>query len=175
MRRGYSSAGLSRPDFVDVSRALKAADISPRTRAVVLYFGGNDAQALWLRPRERRAVLEPWVTWQDERWSRLYMRRARRLIDALCTRGVRSVVVLGPVDVQRTPLQERLERIRALQRAAVRSTRCGHFVATGAPRSAATRDVPEALYYDDGVHMTRRGAQLVWARIRARVMRLASR
>lgn len=173
-RRGFSAAGLSRPDFRDVSAEVAQLPLDRHTRSVLLYFGANDAQALWLRPDERSDPNDVWVPWDDERWSPTYYRRARSLVEGLCERGVARVIVLSPADVVSDTLQRRLDRIRDLQRSAASVSRCGHFIATRDEESdpGELRANLAALHASDGVHMNRLGAQQTWRRIRERVLHL---
>ncbi len=171
VRRGYAAAGLSRPDFRDVNSKLKDLPINRDTRSVLLYFGGNDAQPLWLRRTERKDASDEWVKWDDQRWSHIYEKRAEKLIDAICARGAHHVIVLPPADVRSTRMQHRLDRIRALQRVAAKASRCGRFVPTGGDRGELGAG-PEPLRAEDGVHMSRQGARRVWKRIRTKVLEL---
>ncbi|MEO8181158.1 MAG: hypothetical protein ABI895_20160 [Deltaproteobacteria bacterium] len=173
VRRGYPVAGLARPDFCDLSEQLARLPISPKTDAVLVYLGGNDAQALWLRPEERPTDGDPWVRWDDERWPAFYRARTRRLIGDACSRGAKRVVVLAPVDVAGSGTQHRLERIRRLQRQAAKATPCGRFLSTSGD-VGQLGDARQPLRSPDGRHMTRVGSVRVWKRIQARVQRLIS-
>lgn len=170
-RRGYPSAGLSRPDFHDISAEVSKLPIGPSATSVMLYLGGNDAQALWLTPSERKAGHDAWIKWDDERWPGIYERRVRRLIDETCARGAKRVVVLAPVDVARAAMQKKLDRVRAAQRRAAESSACGQFVSTSGDADALGASKP-ALRDARGVHMTRAGATRVWGRIEKRVTTL---
>ena len=170
-RRGYSAAGLARPDFHDMRETLGKIPLENGVRSVMLYIGGNDAQSIWLRPDERTGE-RPWVWWNDERWSSIYHARAVGLIESLCARGVQHVIVLPPADVKKARLQTRLDRVRNLLRRAAKESACGRFVSTGGDWKffpIAT----EPLRTPDGVHMTLAGAQRVWQRMRDAVLRLA--
>jgi hypothetical protein len=169
VRRGLPSAGLARPDFRDVMSELEDLPLEA-ARAVVLYFGGNDAQALWLRPAERKRPDDTWMKWNDEGWSALYERRVVDLVEAVCASGVPKAIVLAPADVARDALQARLDRIRDLQRTAASRTSCGRFVATSGRNLLSPGG--EGLYAADGIHMSRVGAQVLWERLRVPIMEL---
>jgi hypothetical protein len=172
-RRGYTSAGLARPDFRDMRELLAHIPISDVRTDILLYFGGNDAQSIWLRPNERLAWASerPWIAWNDVRWETIYEARAKELIDALCIRHARRVVVVAPADVKRPRLQARLPRIRASLRRAAAATMCGQYVSTaGDVNHFSARS--HILRTRDGVHMTRTGAQRVWKRVRGQVVAL---
>lgn len=170
-RHGHSAAGLARPDFRDMRQLLDQLPVGRNTVSVLLYVGGNDAQAIWLRPQERpkNGSGSPWVWWKDERWPGLYETRAVAAIESLCARGVRHVIVLAPADVVSERLQSRLERVRNLLQRATQSTSCGHFVATGGDVSALNQS-PSALRTPDGTHMNSAGALRVWSRVRDKVL-----
>lgn len=168
-RKGFSSAGLSRPDFRDMQKLVDGLPITRKTAAVFLYLGVNDAQALWLQPRERGASGRAFLPWSDDRWSRLYAERARRLVERTCQRGAERVFMVLPVDVKRTRLQQRLERVRELQARAVARTSCGVVLATSGDESRFG-DLENPLRRRDGFHLTPRGAEVVWRRIRAKTV-----
>jgi len=168
-RKGVSSAGLSRPDHRDMQKLIEGLPISRRTAAVFVYLGVNDAQAMWLRPRERGPSGREYLPWSDERWSSLYTERARQLVERICQRGAQRAFVVLPVDVDRERLQRRLQRIRKLQARAVARTSCGVALSTtGDEKSFANAEVP--LRRRDGFHLTPEGAEVVWERIGAKAI-----
>lgn len=169
-RRGYTSAGIARPDFRDVRELIKQERIRARPSVVLLYFGGNDAQSLWLRPEERKRIGQEraWIYWTDKRWASLYEARARELVRDLCARNMRRVGVIAPADVKRTRLQARLARIRSSLRRAAESTSCGRYISTAG--DLGRFDLGAPLRTPDGVHMTRLGAMRVWKRVREQVV-----
>jgi hypothetical protein len=168
-RKGVSSAGLSRPDHRDMQKLIEDLPISRKTAAVFVYLGVNDAQAIWLRPRERGPSGREYLPWSDERWSGLYAERARQLVERICQRGARRAFMVLPVDVKRARLQQRLERIRKLQARAVARTSCGVALVTkGDERSFSDDESP--LRRRDGFHLTQQGAEVVWQRIRAKTV-----
>lgn len=170
-RHGYPSAGLSRPDFRNMHATLAQMPIGPSTSAVVLYLGGNDAQPLWLEPSERGRDGEAWVKWGEARWSEIYEKRVRHLIDATCTRGAQRVIVLPPVDVVGKRMQSKLERVRTLQEHAAASSKCGRAVRTTGD-AADLQTEAKRLRGPEGVHMTHVGAARVWGRVGARLLSL---
>jgi hypothetical protein len=173
-RHGYASAGLARPDFVDLRGAIDQLLVEKNSATVLLYVGANDAQSLWLRPEERpRDVRDraAWVRWDDERWSSIYESRVSELLRAVCVRGARRAIVLSPVDVTNEHMQARLARIRHLQEHATLTHHCARFVST----AGDTEDfvmIGEPLRAVDGFHMSYWGAMRVWQRVRDRILSL---
>lgn len=168
-RKGVSSAGLSRPDHRDMQKLIEDLPISRKTAAVFVYLGVNDAQAIWLRPGERGPYGREYLPWSDERWSGLYAERARQLVERICQRGARRAFMVLPVDVKRARLQQRLERIRKLQKRAVARTSCGVALVTKGDEHGFSDD-ESPLRRRDGFHLTPRGAEIVWQRIRAKTV-----
>jgi hypothetical protein len=171
IRKGVSAAGLARPDYRDMNAVLESLPISRTTSFVFVYLGMNDAQALWLHPHERTDAERKYVNWNDTRWDTLYSQRAREFFERICQRGAQRAVVLLPVDVKRERLQSRLNRIRALQAEAASDSSCAVALST-------TGDVGRfevsgvAMRRPDGFHMSPKGAQVVWERIRDEALRL---
>lgn len=171
MRKGVDGAGLARPDFRDMNQVLEALPVGTETTAVFVYLGVNDAQDLWLYPRERTRADLSSIPFGAAEWDALYARRTRDFLDRICQRGARRAVVLLPVDVNRPELQRRLDRIRALQAQAAAETRCAVAVRTAGDEGRFEVDgVPMRL--PDGFHMSARGAEIVWGRIETQVLQL---
>lgn len=170
-RKGVDGAGLARPDFHDMNQELEALPVGPDTAAVFVYLGVNDAQDVWLYPRERSRADLTWIPFGAAEWDAVYARRTREFLDRICQRGARRAVVLLPVDVNRPDLQRRLDRIRTLQTQAAAETRCAVAVRTAGDADRFEVDgVPMRL--PDGFHMSARGAELVWERIETQVLQL---
>lgn len=172
-RRAHSSSGFSRPDFFDWDSEIAALGDLHALRAIVVYAGGNDAQAIRLRERElpaearasaRARSSSEWIVWRDEaRWRSVYEARVRRFVDTLCEGGAPRVVMLLPTEGENQRWSERMERIRELQDSATRASRCGRVVD---PRGARLREGATV----DGVHLTRTGARAVWERMGASLL-----
>lgn len=167
-RRARSSSGFSRPDFYDWEAEIPSLGDLRALRGLVVYAGGNDAQAIRLRDAElpeavrtdRRARrTAEWIQWRDEaRWRETYQTRVRTFVDALCAAGARRVLVLLPAEGENENWSERMERIQALQESATRASRCGRVVD---PRGVRVRDGATV----DGIHLSRTGARAVWDRV----------
>ena len=161
MPRG--SSGFARPDFFDWQAEIEAIHDVGRYAAVLVYTGGNDGQALRLRPEERAAGEErrDWIDWREEaRWRELYTARVRTFVDQLCERGAPHVVLLLPVDGGRPGWSRRNVRVREAMAAAAEGSRCGVAIDAGS----------ETFESQDGVHLTWRGAGRFWAAVSGRLL-----
>lgn len=172
-RKGYAAAGLSRPDFRDLMTVLPELPVDKQTDAVLVYVGGNDAQAIHLRQSEREGRKDGWIKWDDAKWDDVYTGRVRDFVEGLCKRGAKKVVVLPPVDVVSAKMDAKLERIRKLQIKGAKQASCGTAVETTGDRGRFTVD-GEAMRAKDGIHMSPAGAARVWNRIEARVRKIIS-
>lgn len=170
-RKAVSGAGLARPDFHDMGQVLEALPIGKQTAAVFVYLGVNDAQAAWLYPHERGESGAESIPFGTEAWDALYSSRARDFYERICQRGASRAIVLLPVDVDRSGLQQQLEHIRDLQARAAARTSCAVTLRTsGDAGQFEEAGVPKRM--PDGYHMSARGAQIVWQRIEPEVLRL---
>jgi hypothetical protein len=165
-RFGVVSAGLARPDFRDMRALAETLPIADGTALAFVYLGLNDGQALWLRPGDRQRPGERWLPWAHPRWSVVYQRRAQRLYETLCRRGARRVIVLLPVEVTKPPLEQKMKRIRALQRRAAERVPCATAVSTAGEDGFIADGKPTRLR--DGFHLSDIGARLVWQRVKRR-------
>jgi hypothetical protein len=173
-RKGVPGAGLARPDYHDMNQVLDALPIGPNTAAVFVYLGVNDAQALWLHPHERDASGQASLPFASAAWEAMYLQRTREFYERICKRGAQRAIVLLPVDVNRAGLSQNLEKIRSLQVQAAAQTSCG--VALSTAGDAGHFEVNGvAMRLPDGYHMSSRGAQLVWDRVRGQVQSLLDR
>lgn len=159
-RHGRSSSGFSRPDFFDWQAEIGRLSHLRTLRAAIVLMGGNDAQDLRLRASEVPAGGRNTIHWSDEaRWTEVYRNRTREFVTGLCSAGVAKVIMVLPNEGENRRWDSRMERIRQIYIAAVRGT-CGITVdGRGGPAST-----------EDGVHLTREGAQRYWSRIEAPVI-----
>lgn len=174
-RIGHSSSGFSRPDFFDWDAEVPRLGDLHALRGIVIYIGGNDAQAVRLRdselpptptgaPRARRDRTGEWIVWRDEAaWSARYQARVTSFVSALCTGGVPRVVFLLPAQGENEHWTERMTRVRNLQEAGTRATRCGVAIDPSAVRARPGSTV-------DGVHLSRTGAHAVWDRVGTQIL-----
>lgn len=171
VRKGVAAAGFSRPDYRDVFEIADGLPLDNVDLAVV-YLGMNDAQAFYLRPAERdRGAAR--IQFDDaSRWNEAYRGRAEQFLDRLCSRGVKKVAVVLPVDVKSPVMQKRLDRIRDAQRKAAEHASCASAIETRGDVGAFGSG-KDARRLDDGVHMSAKGASVVWARIKSKLLSLA--
>jgi hypothetical protein len=172
-RKGVGGAGLARPDFRDMNQVLDSLPISARTDAVFVYLGVNDAQSLWLYPGERAASSAALLPFGSPSWEARYAQRTLGFYERICQRGARRAIVLLPVDVNRTHLQQRLGRIRDLQVQAAARSSCATVLSTGGDAGRFEVD-GVAKRLPDGFHLSSFGASLVWDRVRGHVLGLLS-
>lgn len=162
-----SSSGICRPDFFDWREvAVERVTPKPRPKVVVLYLGGNDSQDLKLRPEEQRQMQRKraWVRFKDERdqWREHYENRMVEVIDGMCDRGVKKVIVLSTVAVAAAKHVRQQEVIRELQQKAAERSKCGVFHSTIPPKDRIPPDQLKLYRAKDGFHVTRDGADRVW-------------
>jgi hypothetical protein len=172
-RWGRSASGLSRLDYYDWFDAITDLSIGKKSAGVIVYVGVNDPQGIWLYPHER-PTRDKWVRWHQKNWSDVYRERVTMLIDALCALGAPKVIVLTPVDVRWPSLQERLIRIRRLQIEGAQASTCGEVVSgSGDSIYLGTPDeARQSRRARDGYHLTSVGGDIVWERIKYRVLRI---
>lgn len=170
-RKGYPAAGLSRPDFRDMMKILPSMPVKKGTDAVLVYIGGNDAQALFLRQNERPPKSDGWVRWDDKEWDEVYTSRVQDFVEGLCKKGAKKVIVLPPVDVVGDKMHEKLERVRKAQIKGANAASCGSAVETSGDRGKFTVD-GKPMRAKDGIHMSPAGAARVWARIEPKLLKL---
>jgi hypothetical protein len=174
---GRSSSGLARPDFFDWFSRAKTVPIGAQTRAALVYVGGNDAQGIRLRSdkeRKRYKAKDRWLRWHHPAWARAYADRVQEFSRTLCRRGLHRVVFVTPVDVADAGLQRRLKRIRRAIRTGASRVRCATVVGSRGdavgPRLERRRGA-KRLRRPDGTHVTRVGAERLWRRIGARLVK----
>lgn len=148
-RRARGASGFARPDFYNWEAQVPLLAPFDRYAAVVVLTGGNDVQSL-------RDVSGRSVRWQNEAaWTEEYVERVRRFVDRLCNRGARRVIVVLPANGGRPRWSERIVRVRHGLSEGAAASQCGLAVDGG----------DDELPSHDGVHLTRRGAARMWARI----------
>lgn len=162
-RWGRHSTGLARADYFDwFAKGAELADgFSPDL--VIAQMAGNDCQVMTDRDGTRVARFA-----DGEAWDTAYAERLRDFVDLFTQRGSR-VVVLGMPVMRSRAHSNNMRRINAVSQEAV-SAADGRFISTwdwtanerGEYRGAATINGRERVTRaDDGIHMTRHGANAV--------------
>lgn len=162
-----SSSGICRPDFFDWRKAAaEQASSRPAPKVVVMYLGGNDSQDLKLLPNEAAQMnrKREWVRFKDERdtWRQTYEQRMVDVIDGVCAKGVRKVIVLSTVAVSAAKHVAQQEVIRDLQKRAAERSKCGEFLSTIPPQDRIPPAQLAKYRLRDGFHVTADGAVRVW-------------
>lgn len=173
-RKGYPAAGLSRPDFRDLMKVLPSMPVNKGTDAVLVYIGGNDAQALYLRKNERPAKSDGWLRWGESNWSEVYAGRVQDFVEGLCKKGAKKVIVLPPVDVVGDTMHKKLDLVRKAQIKGAKAASCGTALETSGDRGKFTID-GKPMRAKDGIHMSPAGAARVWQRLEPKLMKMIGR
>jgi hypothetical protein len=165
-RHGKSSSGLSRPDFYDwmeVGTELRE-EFAPD--AVVVMFGGNDAQGLYMG----RKADPKWIRYPDrEPWDEEYRRRVDAFAEAMGAGGAKIFWIGMPV-MKPTRLHERMQHLNGIYRAQMKARPNAEFIDIWASLAG-----PDGEYVDrlevggqrervrahDGVHVAGPGAALL--------------
>lgn len=168
-RHARNASGLARPDFYDWEAAAKKDVARHRPAAVVLNFGGNDGQGLFMGEDAR----PKWIKWDDEAaWTSEYRRRVDALADILGSSGA-EIIWMGMPEMKSAKLDGRMEHINAIYEAAMQARKNGHYISTrglmpGVEGYAefATVDGDEVrVRAEDGVHYSIHGARIVAAAV----------
>ncbi len=173
-RKGQSSSGFARPDFFDWNLEIAGKAPKKKVAGAIIYLGTNDAQAIRLRPGERKKLRHrgKWLRWDDRRWRRVYEGRVALFARALCARGVSRVLLVTPVDVRDGRLRARVERIRAAQARAARRVPCARALTGRGDLQRILREHQAGgrrIRQPDGTHLTRYGSKKLWRRLARRI------
>ena len=171
-RVARSGSGLARPDFYDWQRKARALVARSAPDVVILIFGGNDGQRLWIRGGQKRLTI-PWGA--ETSWVREYRERVRCLAEILTMAGAR-LYVLSPTNRRPARARKRMLRILGAQRDALLGMPRVQWVNTFAltsrngggyhSRGPDRRGRRVVRYrYGDGIHMTPDGAAALRARL----------
>jgi hypothetical protein len=153
-------SGLTRPDFIDWPARLREVGETIDPDAVVLFFGGNDAQPLKIDG----TVYEPGAPeWQAE-----YRSRVDAFMDQLVAAG-RDVYWMGMPIVKSPTFQPRVDMLNAIYASEAEAHDGVTFVPThdlfAGPDGTYSEYLPDAsgdtvdMRLNDGVHFTTAGAQ----------------
>ncbi len=153
-------SGLSRPDFVDWPERLDGVREELDPDVFVLYFGGNDAQAIYMPDGT-------WIPFDTPEWEAEYRRRVAEVMSTLDADG-RWVYWMGMPIVQSETFRPRVELMNSVyESVADEYTRVTFveswsvFVDADGNYSEYLRDESGDLVdmrLNDGVHFTTAGA-----------------
>ncbi len=121
-RMGKSSTGLARPDFFNWMKNAKALIAEGQPDIIIVMFGGNDTQGLYMGKGE-------WIRWGEEGWWPEYARR----IDELCTilaPDEQQIYWVGLPTMRPDKFRGRVEYVNTIFRAEMAIRRNAYFIDT---------------------------------------------
>lgn len=163
-----NSSGLTRPDFFDWPKTVKPLIAARAPVGLVLSFGANDTQGLFMASEKRVAQLGT-PEWGDE-----YAKRVRSFVDLFTDKGTEAFILGQPFDPTRkyAPLMRAVND--AFKKAAQDGQRTTYIDAEGILADAEghfqkttqdSRGKTITLRNDDGIHMTSEGARFLAIRV----------
>lgn len=161
-RHAKVGSGLARPDFYNWMDILPELIKTHTPDLVIAQFIGNDCQSLILPDGSLEAK------YGTSEWNEAYQKRIYSLISTLHKQGIR-IVFLGMSNVLSPKFRTKLRRSNTIiyQVADKNNT---PFVSlweiTSTPNGAAQTaleigNIPQRMYQEDGVHLSRPGARMV--------------
>jgi hypothetical protein len=161
-RHGKSSTGLARPDFYDWIKQGRHERESQHPDAVVVMFGGNDGQGLWMGKKA-----EPkWIRYEEENWTPEYRRRVNAFADTV-TGGGETLIWIGMPVMRPSKLHKRVGHMNDIYRAEMAIRPRAHFVDIWPLLADAAGKYTDHVKIEgkrvrvraqDGVHLSRSGA-----------------
>lgn len=153
-------SGLSRPDFVDWPERLTDVSDDLDPDVFVLYFGGNDAQAIYMPDGS-------WIEYGTPEWEEEYRSRVEEVMTLLEERG-HWVYWMGMPVVRSETFQERVRFLNEIYSSEASDHPRVRFVETWSvfegPEGGFSEYLTNAdgdlvdMRLDDGVHYTTAGA-----------------
>ncbi len=178
-RKGKSSTGLARPDFFSWPKEAKAQALAFPPDAVVVMFGGNDVQGLWMGKGE-------WITWPEPGWPIEYARRVNAFADIVAPNGEPLFWIGMPV-MRPEKFHVRVQRVNTIYRAEMAIRPGGHFIDIWRLLADENGNYTDRLDIDglpggkkqtvragDGIHLSVAGAHRVEAHVRAIIQQVLS-
>ena len=168
-RHAKSSSGLARPDFYDWQAQAEKLLARSQPEAVVVMFGGNDGQALFMGDK----ASPKWIKWdEDAAWKAEYRRRVDALADVLGGGGA-QLFWMGMPEMKSNKLNGRMERMNAIYADAMKARANGHYISTrglmpgvsGYAEFAKVGGKQVRGRAEDGVHYSIHGARIVAAAV----------
>jgi uncharacterized protein len=163
-RHAKSSSGLARPDFYDWPAAAKTMCQRFSPDAVVVMFGGNDGQALFMGEDAK----PEWIRWEDQAWAAEYTARVKTFADAIAPNG-EQIFWMGMPEMKSSKLDGRMERMNGIYAAQMSARSNGHYLSTrglmpgvqGYSEFATIEGKKVRVRTEDGVHYSLHGAAIV--------------
>jgi hypothetical protein len=163
-RHAKSSSGLARPDFYDWPSAAKGYCQRFSPDAVVVMFGGNDGQGLFMGEDAKPG----WIRWEDEAWKPEYRARVEAFADAVAPNG-EHIFWMGMPEMKSNKLDGRMKRMNGIYDAVVSARANGHYLSTrglmpgvqGYSEFAKIDGKQVRVRTEDGVHYSLHGARIV--------------
>lgn len=164
-RRGKISSGLARPDFYDWIEQGAALREEIEPDAVVVMFGGNDGQGLYMGEDAR----PKWIRLKEKAWTDEYRRRVNAFADAVAP-GDERLFWVGMPMMRSAGLNARVKHMNVIYRAEMAIRADAWFVDIWRVLAAPGGKFTERLTVDgvnmrvrtpDGVHVSIRGAKVL--------------
>lgn len=152
------SSGLTRDDYLDWPARLGEETAASDPEAVVLFFGGNDAQAM--------PIGGEWIEFGSDEWVAEYRRRVAEVMDDLTAEG-RRVYWMGMPVVSSPSFQQKVDLLNSIYRSEASDRKSVTYVDTHAlftgPDGGYSEYLTDAegnlvdMRLDDGIHFTTAG------------------
>lgn len=153
-------SGLSRPDFIDWPQRLEQVSEELDPDVFVVYFGGNDAQAIYMPDGS-------WIEFGTPEWEEEYRRRVDEVMTLLTDRG-HWVYWMGLPIVQSESFQERVRLMNQIYEEQAAQYEMVTFIEAWSvfegPDGGYSEYLTDAngdlvdMRLDDGIHYTTAGA-----------------
>lgn len=151
-------SGLTRPDFLDWPERLRQAEADQDPEVAVLFFGGNDAQAM--------PVDGGWIEYGTDEWTSRYRDRVGAVMDELVSDG-RHVYWMGMPIVASDSFREKVELLNRIYSSEAEDRELVTYVDSWSeftgPDGGYSEYLPDAdgdlvdMRLDDGIHFTTNG------------------
>lgn len=171
-RKGKSSTGLARPDFFSWQKEAAAQLEGFTPDAVIVMFGGNDVQGLYMGKGQ-------WITWPEPEWPAEYARRVNAFADLVAPDG-RPLFWIGMPVMRPEKFHVRVQRVNTIYRAEMAIRPGARFIDIWRLLADADGEYTDRLDIDgvpggkservragDGIHLSVAGAHRAEAHVRA--------
>ena len=161
-RHAKVGSGLARPDFYNWMNVLPELIEKHNPDLVIAQFIGNDCQSLIMPDGSLKAK------YGTNEWDLAYKERIKALITYLHNKKIR-IAFLGMSNVQSSSFRNNLKRSNGIIYN-VASKHDAPFISLwettsstngSAQRQIIVNDIPQRMYQEDGIHLSRAGARMV--------------